>query len=841
MAAIGCAAGPGMCHVEDLLSLCLPLDEPSLREAEDAASRFVTGPWSCGFQAQGGAFTLNGGASLVGGAGGPSLAGETTEVSEGVAIDATHPPPFVGIGAAGTGGGWSPVQVVPPKFGWTAIPAGTSGPAGSVGGLAPAVLPQPAPAFVAPTPPVAGVLPSGAHVNGAATTTVGTAMVLPPVPAPLASGAPLSPARELWSNMSEDAPEPLPQEPHERTTSPIAGHGEPDAAAAAGALRATTSGSAGVGVSASCVVAPGGVAGGGPRRVRRPQGEQDTAAASVATAVSATVATRPGDKVQVQPPQPAPLTEPTQSPQPAPRLATQLPAPATPPTGGGSGAASPEGDTSPPTVTPIATESPVAATPHGFASPVASPGGGPPSGSPAGRDFLQQRTWAHIVTKDLDATASANKNALSSLAASMPTSSGLRDDARSKKDTLIDYLLLLASYKAAAAEGKVNGHMLELPEELQKYQECIPSGCMNLAKAKYVRRGMKNDANNCYVNVVVQSLLSCSALMQLLSHCAGSGLDPDRAFYSGMVKLCKEFHRKKDAEPVNVLLLPEVKEIINTWQSIGAQQDAGEFLFYMLNGMHEECKWKVVPSEHAQSSSGTAEGNSNVASDCGGSGGGTGTAADCDDWAQMGGVNNQRRVEVRSAGVPEDSPIVRIFGGLIRSSVRSKSAKTDSVSLEPFNHLSLDISSDTVDSVWSAMDAYCGAEAVNEGRATKRLQFKMVPKVLILNLKRFSYNKDTECPQKIKKPVKFEEKLTFDSNWLVDDLEPQEYHLTAVINHHGESANGGHYNATVKYNTDWYMYDDAVVRHMELREVVNQQYTAYLLMYQCHAKVDIRA
>jgi len=75
----------------------------------------------------------------------------------------------------------------------------------------------------------------------------------------------------------------------------------------------------------------------------------------------------------------------------------------------------------------------------------------------------------------------------------------------------------------------------------------------------------------------------------------------------------------------------------------------------------------------------------------------------------------------------------------------------------------------------------------------------------------------------------------------VDDLEPQEYHLTAVINHHGESANGGHYNATVKYNTDWYMYDDAVVRHMELREVVNQQYTAYLLMYQCHAKVDIRA
>merc|ERR1712050_278142 len=160
-------------------------------------------------------------------------------------------------------------------------------------------------------------------------------------------------------------------------------------------------------------------------------------------------------------------------------------------------------------------------------------------------------------------------------------------------------------------------------------------------------------------------------------------------------------------------------------------------------------------------------------------------------------------------------------------------------SLEPFNHLILDISSPTVDSVWSALEAYCGAEAVNEGWATKRLQFKMLPKVLILNLKRFSYNKDTGCPQKIRKAVKFEEKLTFDRAWLVDDLEPSEYHLTAVICHHGDLVSGGHYNAAVRYNTEWYMYDDAVVRQIDIREVVNQLAAhAYLLLYQCHDRVD---
>lgn len=351
----------------------------------------------------------------------------------------------------------------------------------------------------------------------------------------------------------------------------------------------------------------------------------------------------------------------------------------------------------------------------------------------------------------------------------------------------------------AAEQGKggaSGSEPLALPSEFEKFS-CHPlmrAGVKNISLARYNRRGMRNDANNCYVNVVVQSLLPCSVLMQLLSHCARTDLE--RPFYTGMVRLCKEFYsRKPRSETFNILLLPQVMDIMSTWQSIGAQQDAGEFLLYMLNGMHEECKWK-------------------------------------DSAHHLGG-------EEENGVAQEDSPVVRIFGGVIQSSLRSNGAKVDSLSMEPFNHLILDISSASVDSVCSALEAFCRQEAVDEGRATKRLQFKSLPKVLILTLKRFSYNKDTGCPQKIKKSIAYEETLKFDDSWLVDGVKSQDYHLSAVICHHGESANGGHYNAAVRYNSDWYMYDDVLIRQMELREVVNQMFTSYLLIYQCRDKVRL--
>jgi ubiquitin carboxyl-terminal hydrolase 10 len=404
-----------------------------------------------------------------------------------------------------------------------------------------------------------------------------------------------------------------------------------------------------------------------------------------------------------------------------------------------------------------------------------------------------------MVTKEQDGDLSARHSASASPCSPAPRRECVPEDPARKKDTVIDYLLFMLRRRLEGGNGSDDS--LELPAELQRYEKLIGAGIINTAKARYTKRGMKNDKNNCYVNVVIQSLLPCSALMQLLSNCKS---DQSRPFYSSMVQLCKEFHSKRDQEALNVLLLLQVKEIISDWQSLGAQQDAGEFLSYMINGMHEECKWEAFP-------------DANI--------GGDGSAS-----ADDGEVKQPTKAH-------EDSPIFRIFGGLIRSSVRSRKATADSVSLEPFYPLLLDISCDTVDSVFSALDLYCKTEEVNGGQATKRLQFKALPKVLIVNLKRFSYNKG--MARKIKKPIRYDEKFTFDRSWLVDGVEQSEYLLTAVICHHGEAVAHGHYTAMVRYNTEWYVYDDTIVRPIDLAYAINQQMNAYILLYQCPGKVEL--
>ena len=139
------------------------------------------------------------------------------------------------------------------------------------------------------------------------------------------------------------------------------------------------------------------------------------------------------------------------------------------------------------------------------------------------------------------------------------------------------------------------------------------------------------------------------------------------------------------------------------------------------------------------------------------------------DWACL-VRTSRRRAEERSAGLQEESPISRIFGGVLRSVVRSKGAKADSVSLEPFNFLALDISDSSVTPVRSALEACCKSEAINEGQ-TRRIEFKVLPHVLVLSLKRFTYTRGKA--QKIKKAIQYGDKLTFDRSWLTQPGQAQ--------------------------------------------------------------------
>lgn len=426
-----------------------------------------------------------------------------------------------------------------------------------------------------------------------------------------------------------------------------------------------------------------------------------------------------------------------------------------------------------------------------------------------------QLSYANIVSKDQTCPASPSVSS-APWGGCAPPWGGIKNGKKPVK-SIIDCLL----YEAVAKERTTESHSL-----WGKFVPSIENGLHNGARQKYGRRGLRNNANLCYLNAVIQAILPCSALMQLLSHCSA---DPDRPFTTMLWRVCKEFNDGKNkaqqqaaaGEPFSVITLGPVKDILDTWQTFGAQQDAGEFMFYILNGMHEECKWKTseaLPTIERKTSS----------------------ESDGSHWNEVGKSN--RKVEVRCSGLKEDSAIQRIFGGVMRSVVRGKNAKADSVTLELFTQLNLGISSPNVTSVQEALAHMCSMEQIDS--KTKRNAFQQLPPLLILNIKRFTY--DTQGGvQKIKKAIRYEEKMKFDPQLLAQEasIETQalEYTLMAVICHHGERTDAGHYTALVRYNDNWFMYDDATVRAININEVTNQQFAAYLLLYQSNAsKVIIR-
>lgn len=398
------------------------------------------------------------------------------------------------------------------------------------------------------------------------------------------------------------------------------------------------------------------------------------------------------------------------------------------------------------------------------------------------------------------------------------------DSARHRTASILDCIAVLAKQKVMGPECGTtdrvtsDDHPIDTPEA-QQLRRCLDENVAILAEPSYTRLGLRNEANTCYVNVVVQSLLSCAALVWLLRHCAPN--DELRPVYTCLWNMCNEFHTRKLGGPP-LSMLPMMGRILSRWQQLGAQQDAGEFLFYILSSLHEECKWKIPIIQSTMPTDKPSTSEEKVAG-----------------WLHV--VKTSTRLsEERTAGMQEDSPVARVFGGVMRSIVRTRGAQADSVSLEPFNHLTLDISHQNVTSVMSALSAHCMAESVNDGRATRTLQFKTLPNVLIICLKRFLYDRGKCSSMKIQKPIKYGPKLVFDRSWLADGVDPDAYSITAVICHHGDTVHRGHYTAVVRYKTEWYLYDDTNVRRIDVEEVASQQSEVYLLVYQRKAVVNFR-
>ncbi|GAA5803336.1 hypothetical protein HPULCUR_008815 [Helicostylum pulchrum] len=354
-------------------------------------------------------------------------------------------------------------------------------------------------------------------------------------------------------------------------------------------------------------------------------------------------------------------------------------------------------------------------------------------------------------------------------------------------------------------------------------------------------RGLINNVNTCFMNVILQPLSHCAPfynLIKTISKQTKHAFKSKTPLLDSIVEFIDEFQfeRLDNLEPYGEPFVPEyVYNALRGQKKFdtlrGRQEDSEEFLCYLLDGLHEEMT-AVLKEQSDKKEAEAAAAN-----------GGEG-------WLEVGAKN--KTSNLRSTGF-EESPISRIFCGKLRSVLQCPGAK-DSINQEPYQSLPLDIQPENVHSIEDAIGNMTVAETMQdytspEGRkvdATKKVYLEGLPPVLILHMKRFVFD-NIGGVQKLSKQVNYGSKLVINPEWMVPSLRPSEpitYELFGSVYHHGTSAGGGHYTCDIKRKTgEWLHIDDTTITSVSEQDVLvtdentrtseklHAGQTAYILFY----------
>ncbi|WBW71226.1 ubiquitin C-terminal hydrolase Ubp3 [Schizosaccharomyces osmophilus] len=345
-------------------------------------------------------------------------------------------------------------------------------------------------------------------------------------------------------------------------------------------------------------------------------------------------------------------------------------------------------------------------------------------------------------------------------------------------------------------------------------------------------RGFINTGNICFMNSILQALLFCVPfynLLKLINKSVPYNFEKSTPLIESTTLFSNDFKQKWDKdEEQGDSILPEVvysstkgNPRFDILQS-GEQEDAEEFLNLFLNELHEEFlnEYKIYHQKKGHKTDGETVKVMNGITDS------LESNDDNSGWTEVG--KNKKPVIARSATV-ERSPISQIFGGQLRSTLRVPNQR-DSVTLEPFQPLQLDIQADDILSVTDALDKMTEPEVLPEWpsskgtvTATKQMYIESLPPVLILHLKRFFYDM-AGGTQKNYKPVAYLADLTIPQSVFSPSIRgtvPTEYSLNAVVYHHGISASGGHYTVDVKQHdgSGWIRIDDTHIHKIQVSDV----------------------
>ncbi|CCH40898.1 Ubiquitin carboxyl-terminal hydrolase [Wickerhamomyces ciferrii] len=404
-----------------------------------------------------------------------------------------------------------------------------------------------------------------------------------------------------------------------------------------------------------------------------------------------------------------------------------------------------------------------------------------------------------------------------------------------------------------------------------------------------IPRGLVNTGNICFMSSILQLLLYCQPFYKILNVISirtihsinGTSSTP---LIDALIEFYKNFNIKLDNpdKKFGDSLVPEefYKKISlnERFQHLkwGQQEDAEEFFGYLLDGLHEEfisSVKSIKPTETKtlidsittedvrqsirqslkqfsddddfkssnESNGGINSTSNNLTSD--------------DGWHEVGSTKNKisakRTVEVKP------SPIRQLFGGQFRSILDiPKQRESQSITLDPFQQIQLDISDDSINTLEDAFKNISNIEEIpyksNDGSeviAKKQTFIDKLPEVLVVHLKRFSFISKSNNQlyghiEKIRKKISYKSELKIPEEVISPSTRKfnsinLNYKLTGIVYHHGISSEGGHYTVDVlnQSKDEWIRFDDTIITELSLDDVLSGGdddgvKTAYILMYE---------
>ncbi|XP_044294510.1 ubiquitin carboxyl-terminal hydrolase 8 isoform X2 [Varanus komodoensis] len=329
--------------------------------------------------------------------------------------------------------------------------------------------------------------------------------------------------------------------------------------------------------------------------------------------------------------------------------------------------------------------------------------------------------------------------------------------------------------------------------------------------------GLRNLGNTCYMNSILQCLCNAPHLADYFNR-NGYQDDINRSNFLG--------HKGEVAEEFGIIMKalwtgqyryisPKDFKItigkINDQFAGYSQQDSQELLLFLMDGLHEDLN-------------------------------------KADNRKRYKEENNDHLDDLKAAELAwhkhkqlNESIIVALFQGQFKSTVQCLTCHKKSRTFEAFMYLSLPLASTGKCTLQECLRLFSKEEKLTDNNrfycshcktrrdSLKKIEIWKLPPVLLVHLKRFSY--DGRWKQKLQSSVDFPlESLDLSQYVIGPKSSSKRYNLFAVSNHYG-GLDGGHYTAYCKNAAKqrWYKFDDHEVSEISAPSVKSS--AAYILFY----------